>query len=250
MRVAQEPRRAAPRRQRRDQDEGSEPQPLGGRRGRNCGPGDAPRDDHDRHDRADVALLVELRAPEGGEHCHGDRKQDEDHPGEMAAPPARRQAPQPDRRQDEQGDVVTGQRPEQRHEIKRQVGGEDRRDAVVPDVDAAARGRDPHEAGDHLVVAGAVLQVDAQRSLLLVLEHAIVLDEPLILEQLGDAHLQLAGGNVHLLVLRAARVADACQHVGDRIAAHAYQLAFTMPGTSPFSASSRKHRRHIWNFRR
>ena len=30
----------------------------------------------------------------------------------------------------------------------------------------------------------------------------------------------------------------------------AYQLAFTMPGTSPLRASSRKHRRHIWNFRR
>src|SRR5438477_3864532 len=30
----------------------------------------------------------------------------------------------------------------------------------------------------------------------------------------------------------------------------AYQLAFTMPGTSPLSASSRKHSRHISNFRR
>src|SRR6058998_3654002 len=35
-----------------------------------------------------------------------------------------------------------------RHE-RHAHAGEDRRDAVVPDVDAAARGRDPHEAGDH-----------------------------------------------------------------------------------------------------
>src|SRR5207244_11116290 len=42
--------------------------------------------------------------------------------------------------------------------------------------------------------------------------------------------------------------ASACRRSGRF--AWAYQLAFTMPGTSPLSASSRKHRRHISNFRR
>src|SRR5262249_33945860 len=127
--------------------------------------------------------------------------------------------------------------------------GEDRRNLVVGHVNAPARCRDTHQPGDHLLVARAVFEVHAQRVLLAVLEHAEVLDETLLLEQLRDADLELAGGDVALLVLGAAGVADAREEVGDRIAAHAYQLAFTTPGTSPLSASSRKHRRHISNFR-
>src|SRR5260370_13015769 len=97
---------------------------------------------------------------------------------------------------------------------------EDRRDPVVPDVDAPARGGHAHEPRDHPLVGRAVLEVDAQRGLLAVLEHPEVLDEPLVLQQLRDPHLQPGGGAVDLLVLRPARVADAGQHVGDRIAAH------------------------------
>src|SRR5439155_1402165 len=98
-------------------------------------------------------------------------------------------------------------------------------------------------------VAEAVLEVDAEHVLLLVLEHAEVLDEALLLQQLRDADLELAGGDVALLVLGPAGVPDAREEVGDGIAAHVYQLAFVMPGTSPLRASSRKHRRHIWNLR-
>src|SRR5262245_26454546 len=127
--------------------------------------------------------------------------------------------------------------------------GQDRRNLVMGHVDAPARCGHPHQPGDHLLVAHTVLQIYAQRVLLAVLEDAEVLDEPLLLEQLRDADLQLAGGDVALLVLGAAGVANAREEIGDRIAAHAYQLAFTTPGTSPFRASSRKHRRHIWNFR-
>src|SRR5919204_1458025 len=127
--------------------------------------------------------------------------------------------------------------------------GEDRRDLVVRHVHAPARRGDTHEAGDHLLVGAAVLEVDAQHVLLAVLEDAEVLDEALLLQQLRDADLQPAGGNVALLVLGPAGVANAGEEVGDRIAAHAYQLAFTTPGTSPLSASSRKHRRHISNLR-
>src|SRR2546426_5422856 len=87
--------------------------------------------------------------------------------------------------------------------------GEDRRDPVVGDVDPPPRRGHPHEPGDHLLVADAVLEVDAEHVLLLVLEHAEVLDEALLLQQLRDADLELAGGDVALLVLGPAGVADA-----------------------------------------
>src|SRR6267142_6359866 len=67
--------------------------------------------------------------------------------------------------------------------------GQDRGNLVVGDVHAAAGRGHPHQARDHLLVAGAVLEIDAQHVLLGVVQHAEVLDEPLVLEQLGDAHL-------------------------------------------------------------
>src|SRR5216110_2818392 len=97
--------------------------------------------------------------------------------------------------------------------------GEDRRDPVVGDVDPPPRRGHPHEPGDHLLVAEAVLEVDAEHVLLLVLEHAEVLDEALLLQQLRDADLELAGGDVALLVLGPAGVPDAREEVGDGIAA-------------------------------
>src|SRR5574341_2407550 len=97
---------------------------------------------------------------------------------------------------------------------------EDRRDPAVRDVDAPARRGHPHEPGDHLLVGGTVLEVHAQRPLLRILEQPEVLDEALVLQDLRDAHFQARGGDVDLLVLGAARVADAREHVGDRIAPH------------------------------
>src|SRR5215470_112693 len=97
---------------------------------------------------------------------------------------------------------------------------EDRGDLVVGDVDAAAWRRHPHQPRDHPLVAGAVLEIDAQRVLLVVVQHAEVLDEPLVLQQLGDTHLEPGGRDVDLLVLGVAGVADAGQQIGDGIAAH------------------------------
>src|SRR5689334_5058373 len=141
------------------------------------------------------------------------------------------------------GDDTTGRRQE-----RDAHAGQDRRDLVVGDVDPAARRRHAHEPGNHLLVAAAVFQIDAQDVLLAVVEHAEVLDEPLFLQELGDPDLEPAGGDVALFVLGATGIADAGEQIGDRIAPH-YQLAFTTPGTSPLSASSRKHRRHISNLR-
>src|SRR5581483_7141646 len=126
---------------------------------------------------------------------------------------------------------------------------EDARDLVLGDVDPAAGPGHAHDAGDDALVAGPVLEVHAQHALLVVLDDAEVLDEALVLEDLGHAHLELGGRNVHLLVLGPTRVPDAGEEVGDRIASHDYQLALITPGTSPLSASSRKQMRHAWNFR-
>src|ERR1051326_1284993 len=49
---------------------------------------------------------------------------------------------------------------------------QDRGDVVVAHVDPAAGRRHSHQARDHLLVASAVLKVDAQGGLLAVLEHA------------------------------------------------------------------------------
>src|SRR5712691_10441730 len=120
---------------------------------------------------------------------------------------------------------------------------QDARDLVLVHIDAAPGLRHADQAGYDLLVARAVLQVDAQRPLLLVLDEAEVLDEALVLEDLGDPHLELGGRDVHLLVLGAARVADARQEVCDRVAHRhgrlpPYQLALITPGTSPLRASS------------
>src|SRR5262245_56267414 len=88
---------------------------------------------------------------------------------------------------------------------------EDRRDLVLADVDPPSRSRHPHEAGDHLLVPRAILQIDAQRALLRVLDEPVVLDEAFLFQQLGDLHLELGGRDVDFLMLGAAGVADARQ---------------------------------------
>src|SRR5438034_2148716 len=97
---------------------------------------------------------------------------------------------------------------------------EDGRDRVVTDVDPPSRRGHAHQPRDHLLVGRAVFQIDAERALLLVLEHAEVLDEALALEDLGEAQLDSGRRDVHLLVLGPAGVADAGQEVGDGIASH------------------------------
>src|SRR5712691_3094516 len=103
-----------------------------------------------------------------------------------------------------------------RHAHAAQDGG----DLLVTDVDAAPRRGHAHQPRDHRLVGRPVLEVDAEHALLVVLEHAIVLDEPLGLEDLGHAQLQLRRRDVDLLVLGSTGVADAGQEVGDGIAPH------------------------------
>src|SRR5262245_31754066 len=97
---------------------------------------------------------------------------------------------------------------------------EDARNAVRPDVEPPPRLRDAPEAADDPLLAGTVLQVDAEHALALVFDEAEVLDEPLLLEDLRQPNLQLRGRDVHLFVLGQTAVADARQHVCDRIRHH------------------------------
>src|SRR5262245_1509498 len=97
---------------------------------------------------------------------------------------------------------------------------QDRRDLVLGHVDPPARARHAHDTRDDLLAARPVLEIDPQRTLLVVLDDPEVLDEPLVLEDLGHAQLELRRRDVDLLVLGAAGVADAREEIGDRIADH------------------------------
>src|SRR5262245_43170792 len=99
-------------------------------------------------------------------------------------------------------------------------------DRVVGHIHAAPRSGHAHQSRDHLLVGRPVLEVDAQHALLAVFQHAEVLDEPLFLEDLGQADLELGGGDVDLLVLGAAGVANAREHVADGIAVHGLPARF------------------------
>src|SRR5262245_8045672 len=117
--------------------------------------------------------------------------------------------------------LPVGHHAARRRDDRHAHAGQDGRDLLVGHVHPPARRRHAHQPRDHLLVARPILEVHAQRPLLLVLlEHAEVLDEPLGLEDLGHPHLELRGRDVDLLVLGPARVADAREHVGDRIAPH------------------------------
>src|SRR5712691_595311 len=109
--------------------------------------------------------------------------------------------------------------PGRRHD-RHAHAAQDGRDLVVTDVDPPSRRGHAHQPRDHLLVGRAVLEIDAERVLLLVLEHAVVLDEALALEDLGHAQLEPGRRDVHLFVLGPAGVADAGQEVGDAIASH------------------------------
>src|SRR5690606_13861208 len=93
---------------------------------------------------------------------------------------------------------------------------EDARDLVLPHVPAPSGTRNAPQAPDHRLPL-VVLQEDGDLALLSVLVDEVVLDVALALEDVDDRQLQLAGRDHRLLVPRHARIANAGQHVGDRI---------------------------------
>src|SRR5262245_48567817 len=94
---------------------------------------------------------------------------------------------------------------------------EDRADLSDRHVAAQAGLADPLDPGDDGALVRAVLQLQGDLPLRLGLVLGVVRDVALLLEDAGDLDLHLRGGDDHLVVARPRGVADAGQHVANRI---------------------------------
>src|SRR5262245_5514769 len=90
------------------------------------------------------------------------------------------------------------------------------RDRVTALVDTQARAADALDALDHRP-AGVVLQRDLELVLAGIALDGEAVDVALVLQHLRDRHLQLGRRHRHHGLLDALRIADARQHVGDRV---------------------------------
>src|SRR5437764_8350247 len=94
---------------------------------------------------------------------------------------------------------------------------EDAGNLVLGAVDAAARARDALDAvNDRLAIVG-VAEVDAQRGLRPFLDHFVVADETLVLEDARHLDFELRCGKLDTFVARCDAVADSRKHVRDGI---------------------------------
>ena len=84
-------------------------------------------------------------------------------------------------------------------------------------VDAQAGLGHAAQAGDDLLLAGIVLQGDADNALGTVVDNLEGLNVALIQQDLSDALLHVGSRNVDGLVLGVVGVADTGQHIGNRI---------------------------------
>src|SRR4051795_11443490 len=125
------------------------------------------------------------------------------------------------------------------------LAGRDDRDAEAAEhlrqggvlgVHAQAGLADPAYAGNGALTAAAVLELDLQR----LADHALEVldleggDVPLLLEDLGDALLELAVGHRHRVVVRLVGVAQTRQHVCDRVShRHGLLGPFSTPVSHP-----------------
>jgi len=73
------------------------------------------------------------------------------------------------------------------------------------------------QTGDDLLLAGIVLQGDADDALGTIVDELEVLDIALIQQDLSDALLHVGGRDVNGLMLGIVGVADTGQHIGNRI---------------------------------
>src|SRR4029079_7719020 len=72
-------------------------------------------------------------------------------------------------------------------------------------------------ARDHWHVAGRVFEINADGPLAAIFSELVIGDVTLILEDLGDVALQPRCRHVYLRMTRGDSIANARQHVGDRI---------------------------------
>src|SRR4051812_37572886 len=98
-------------------------------------------------------------------------------------------------------------------------------------VDAQAGLAHALEAGEHGPLVGAILEPYAEHSSTHVGGNIVITDEALVLENSGDLHLDAGCGYHHALVPSHARVADACQHIGDRVC-HVHKPSFLLAATA------------------
>src|SRR5579871_2239667 len=124
-------------------------------------------------------------------------------------------------------------------------GGEDRgahpaehaREAVLAGVDPAAGLGDPLDAGEHALATATVLEVDHEDLVGQVpLLDAVVAHVALLLEDPRDLFLQLGGRQLDDVMQRLVGVADAREHVGDRVGQHLRpptRSSWSSPGSRP-----------------
>src|SRR4029079_2565594 len=112
------------------------------------------------------------------------------------------------------GGLGAGQDALRRRDDGQPEPAQDAGDLLLVAVDAAAGARDALDAVDDRLSVGRVFEVDPQRSLrLLLVRQRVVPDEALALEDAGDLHLQLRGGELHAVMVRHDAVANPRQHV-------------------------------------
>src|SRR5256714_14779764 len=99
------------------------------------------------------------------------------------------------------------------------------RQAILARIDTAAGLGHPLEIGDDPLAAPAVLQLDDQGIEALALLYVKVRDVALLLEDARDALLEAGGGHLRALVQRLVGIADAGEHVGDRVSHHGVVLS-------------------------
>src|SRR5687767_6669301 len=105
----------------------------------------------------------------------------------------------------------------------------DARDLRDSDVLAETGCRDALHLADDGLPALRVLEYDAKRlAAALLLESPVILNEVVVLQDSGDLDFHLGSRHVDTAMLRSAGVADASQHVGDRIS-HAHLISFPCP---------------------
>src|SRR5829696_4110920 len=106
-------------------------------------------------------------------------------------------------------------------------------DVLVIDVAATAGAGDPLQAGDHGTPVLRVLETDLDRLADVGRLLVEVVDVALLLEDARHLELQPRGGDLHLVVAGAQRVADPGQVIGYRVSQHlrSHQLDLVIPGT-------------------
>src|SRR5579864_9020022 len=138
----------------------------------------------------------------------------------------------------------------------------DRANAGLADVAAAAGARNALQIRQHAALVAGVAEKHAQDFLLVLVHHFVGGNVALFLQDTRDFDFHLRRWQIDARMARADGITNPREHVSNRVGGHlsslpnfagrhfSYQLALVTPGISPLSASPRKQMRHISNFRK